>query len=294
MADHLRVWSPYILEASQEQGDEEAAGTLDTLRRDLRKLDAVAHNLSGRAHLDDVSPSHSALYLVDLLAVSQVLTNQNELVNVVRKCVSLAVPPQFQSASYARLQCCHSKAVPSLTFDMAWALSSRKFYCQQRPPQVHDGDAVTFPLVAFFFWADSSPQGGHDWMLFHCHALRPHSPPQLREALEALDGLCSRHFEATIVNASVTTGAGPCLRAEDEDDEPATVAAPAAALQCSRRADREVWTRKVCGPHLTEHCSIDIKRLNYLNTTSLDCIVCMVKELFHKRTHFQHKVGPCH
>ena len=234
VADHIRMWAPCILQASETEGADDAAGAEMMLSRAVHKLDAVSHSLSGKALLDDVGPKHSAIQLVEILAVSQVLANQEELANVVRKCVALAVPPAFQSASFAKLQR-HGKSVPSrrsvhraqFTFDVAWALHSRRFYSQSEECP-----------VAFFFWADSSPQGGRDWMLCHCHAVRPRSAQQMREALAALQGLCSQQHPHTMrLSQSLA-----CMVPDDEGFE----AAPLPELETLPvDAARREWTQKV-------------------------------------------------
>ena len=183
VANHVRMWAPSVLTACLD--DEERAGTHGMLESDIRFLEGAAAAVDpaaarsqqlGRREIESEA-------LIECLRIAQFLTNAGMLDQVVRNSLRLTCPPFLAQALENRLNGTRTVAKRTtifrsrLAFDAALALTMR--------------DVLKEPLL-IYMWADSSPQGGHDWLLSHMHYVVGSSTAELLQLAAAVDALASR------------------------------------------------------------------------------------------------------
>ena len=129
---------------------------------------------------------HSATQLVMQLQAAALLKNGSMLQSIVRKAICIATPAAL---AMSLLRILNERNVilsgasirrARFAFDCAFALHMRSEFQQLGP------------VSPCFIWADSSPQGGRDWLLMHMHYICASSLTQLSCGCDALDALWNR------------------------------------------------------------------------------------------------------
>ena len=174
----LRSWAPAVRELDQ-QGFHEGAEL--SLRSHVSLLESVAWNVAGHASMDGPSGSGPA-QLVQLVRLGRMIKRSDELELVLRRAVSI-VCPAFAVQHVTRAL---SERPPPLSkthlqritqaFDYALALHAREVF-------------ATTAALPWYGFCDSSPQGGHDWLLSYSHALTAGSASDLLRLAQSVNEL---------------------------------------------------------------------------------------------------------
>ena len=187
-ADDLRSWASAILNEAQEAGEAEDM-VHQRLRKHVQFLEDLALSISGSGSADQSmmgTRKHSATQLVMQLQAAALLKNGSMLQSIVRKAICIATPAALAMSLLRMLN--ERNVILSgasirrarFAFDCAFALHMRSEFQQLGP------------VRPCFIWADSSPQGGRDWLLIHMHYICASSLTQLSCGCDAFDALCNR------------------------------------------------------------------------------------------------------
>ena len=125
-----------------------------------------------------------ASQLIECVLAAAHLSKQSNLEHVVQKAVFIACPPALAPMLVKRLRSnvVYKKDTINrgrLALDAALALHSRTIFA---PPDLS-------PPPLLFVWADSSPQGGRDWLLAHAHVLKSDTRQEHLKLLRAVGRL---------------------------------------------------------------------------------------------------------
>ena len=180
IADRLREFAPRLL-ASCLDADQQGAEEFQ-LVSDVQFLESVAASVSSNPHGSDLGRMRPAESLIECLRGAHLLSNRGEFINVVRHGIRLVLPPALARALETRMQQGHLVLKKSAIirgrfgFDCAFAL-----LCRTELPAGG----------TWYAWADSSPQGGRDWLLGHSHHLLASTAPELLKLADAVNELAA-------------------------------------------------------------------------------------------------------
>ena len=166
IADNIRQRSELVLASAIDA--EEQAGMEVELASDVSVLDLLADALEPRSSTTQRRLRHKAIELIATLRQAAFLKQRKGLLESLRGSIELTVPALLRPMFHARLT--EPGVIPSeksvrtarFIFDVAFAM-----YWRQR----NDAAQSSARPSPIYLWADSSPQGGRNWLMIQTHEL---------------------------------------------------------------------------------------------------------------------------
>jgi hypothetical protein len=158
IANHIRSWAPQLLQHDRGRlADlDHVVSFLDVLGEGFRTADLLEH--TGRSR-------YEAIAIIHTVCASYALKRRDHLKNTVRTCISLVLPPVIKDSL---LHCIDSGRFRLMSKTSLWRYAFRLDVAFARL----NWDRFDATSSVFYLWADSSPQGGRNWLLAQFHSIR--------------------------------------------------------------------------------------------------------------------------
>ena len=155
-------WAPHILEHSDELGS--TPGMLEAkLKHHMQMLRTLKAQVQGDL-IGNVS-QYPSMVLIESLRGAWLLRGAGKLRKIAHHIVNVCIPSSQQNGMHKHID--RPMVIPSratmsrgrVSLDLGYAWCMRDILC---PPQ-------STVSVTWWMWADSSPMGGHDWLITYIH-----------------------------------------------------------------------------------------------------------------------------